>query len=80
MGGALTERDEFVDGGDRDGATDRIAAMDQYVGDKKPMIRLDLFWNDVQPTRDATPDFRAFDARVDAAYGQGVRVLLILDY
>jgi hypothetical protein len=70
----------FIDGSDAAGRPGRVAAMDAYVGDKKPILRLDLFWNDVQPARDASPNWTSLDGSVDAAYAQGVRVLLILDY
>ncbi|BFU47402.1 hypothetical protein KRMM14A1004_56390 [Krasilnikovia sp. MM14-A1004] len=70
----------FNGGGDRDGEVDRLSAIDQYVGDKKPIMRFGLDWNDIQPSRDATPDFRKLDRLVDAAHEQGIRVLLILGY
>jgi len=58
----------------------RFAAMDDYVGDKKPIVRVDLYWNLVQPSRDVAPDWSRIDGEIDAAYEQGVRVLLVLDY
>jgi hypothetical protein len=72
----------FVDGGggSYEGQASRIAAMDAYVGDKKPIVRVDLVWNLVQPTRDVAPNWTDLDRVIDAAYEQGVRVLLILDY
>src|SRR4051794_26932414 len=70
----------FVDGSDAAGRASRVAAMDAYVGDKKPIVRLDMFWNDVQPNRGDAPNWTKLDGYVDAAYQQGVRVLLILDY
>ncbi|BCY07271.1 cellulase family glycosylhydrolase [Actinoplanes sp. L3-i22] len=70
----------FIDGADTEGRPDRIAAMDDYLGDKKPIIRLDLQWDQVQPTSDGAPNWQRLDQTVDAAYARGVRVLLILDY
>ena len=70
----------FIDGSDPAGRAGRIADMDAYVGAKKPIIRIDLFWDQVQPCATCTPNWTALDAMVDAAYTQGVRVLLILDY
>ena len=58
----------------------RFAAMDDYVGDKKPIVRVDLYWNLVQPSRDVAPDWSRIGGEIDAAYEQGVRVLLVLDY
>ncbi|MFD0517855.1 hypothetical protein [Paractinoplanes durhamensis] len=70
----------FNDGSDQEGQVGRIAAMDAYVGDKKPIIRVDLYWHLVQPDRDVAPDWSRIDGVIDAAHEQGVRVLLILDY
>jgi hypothetical protein len=70
----------FIDGSDPAGRPGRIAEMDAYIGDKKPIIRLDLSWDRVQPCATCPPDWAALDAQVDVAYAQGVRVLLILDY
>ncbi|GAA2714098.1 hypothetical protein [Actinoplanes palleronii] len=70
----------FADGGGPDNAVDRITAMDEYLGDKKPLLRLDLFWDDVQQCATCAPDWSDLDPRVDAAYERGARVLLVLDY
>src|SRR5687768_4064942 len=70
----------FIDGSDPAGRAGRIADMDAYVGAKKPIIRIDLFWDQVQPCATCPPNWTALDAMVDAAHAQGVRVLLILDY
>ncbi|GIF18966.1 hypothetical protein BJ973_006013 [Actinoplanes tereljensis] len=70
----------FIDGSDQEHQVDRIAAMDAYVGDKKPIVRIDLYWHLVQPSRDRAPDWTKLDRVIDAAYEQGVRVLLVLDY
>ncbi|MDI6097112.1 RICIN domain-containing protein [Actinoplanes sp. NEAU-A12] len=72
----------LIDGGDRAGAVGRIPEMDAYLGAKKPILRLDLFWNDVQPVEGGPMDWTVnrLDEQVDAAYEQGIRVLLILDY
>ncbi|MEU8661698.1 ricin-type beta-trefoil lectin domain protein [Actinoplanes philippinensis] len=72
----------FADGGDADTSVGRIAAMDEYLGPKKPILRLDLFWELLQPQRGGPIDWNAgrLDDRVNAAHEQGVRVLLILDY
>ncbi|GIF17240.1 hypothetical protein [Actinoplanes teichomyceticus] len=73
----------FAEGGgngDDASSIDRITAMDEYLGDKKPIIRLDLLWDNVQKCSTCAPDWRALDPRVDAAYERGARVLLILDY
>jgi hypothetical protein len=70
----------FTEGGSLAGLADRLDAMDAYVGARKPMLRLDLNWANVQPAGDAEPDFTALDTVVDAAAARGIRVLLILDY
>lgn len=70
----------FIDGGDPAGRPGRVAEMDAYLGDKKPIVRLDMFWNDVQPNRGTPPNWKILDDHVNAAYQQGARVLLILDY
>ncbi|MFI5495875.1 hypothetical protein [Actinoplanes sp. NPDC051859] len=70
----------FIDGGDLESRPGRIAAMDEYVGNKKPIIRVDLYWHEVQPSRHVAPNWTRLDGVVDAAYERGVRVLLILDY
>ena len=70
----------FIDGGDAAGAPARIAAMDEYAGNKKPIVRIDLFWDDVQPCATCVPQWQRLDALVNAANQQGMRVLLILDY
>src|SRR4029453_8674125 len=70
----------FIDGGDQAGAAGRIAAMDDYVGAKTPVVRLDLFWSDVQACATCPPQWGRLDALVGAAAARGGRVLLILDY
>ncbi|GAA2875409.1 hypothetical protein Acy02nite_76740 [Actinoplanes cyaneus] len=70
----------FSDGSDTEGRPERIAAMDDYLGEKKPIVRLDLQWDQVQPTRDGALNWQKLDQNIDAAYARGVRVLLILDY
>jgi hypothetical protein len=70
----------FIDGGGDDGAPARIAAMDDYVGAKTPVVRIDLFWSDVQDCATCPPKWGRLDTLVGAAAARGVRVLLILDY
>ncbi|MFI5935089.1 hypothetical protein [Actinoplanes sp. NPDC051494] len=70
----------FAEGSATAGLVGRLDAMDAYVGDRKPILRLDLNWQGVQPTAGATPDFSALDPVVDAAYARGIRVDLILAY
>ncbi|WP_198029012.1 hypothetical protein [Actinoplanes sp. N902-109] len=70
----------FAEGAVTTGLAGRLDAMDAYVGDRKPIVRLDLDWQGVQPTAAATPDFRKLDPIVDAAHDKGIRVLLILAY
>jgi len=70
----------FIDGGDAPDVPGRLAAMDDYVGDKKPIVRIDLFWNDVQPCPACPLEWSRLDALVDTANARGMRVLLILDY
>jgi hypothetical protein len=70
----------FSDGSDTEGRPERIAAMDDYLGEKKPIVRLDLQWDQVQPTRDGALNWQKLDQNIDAAHARGVRVLLILDY
>ncbi|MEU4624869.1 hypothetical protein AB0G04_33470 [Actinoplanes sp. NPDC023801] len=69
----------FSDGSTEKSRPERVAAMDEYVGDKKPIIRLDLQWDKVEET-EGVYDWTKLDDTVDVAYAQGVRVLLILDY
>ena len=68
----------FIDGGDAPGAPARIAAMDDYVGDRKPVVRIDLFWSDVQPCATCAPRWERLDALVDAAHRRGMRVRFTL--
>lgn len=70
----------FVDGADPAGAPDRLAAMDEYVGDKKPIVRIDLFWDQVQPCATCPLTWTRLDSLVNTAHDRGMRVLLILDY
>jgi hypothetical protein len=70
----------FIDGSDPAGRTDRVADMVSYLGGKKPIIRMDIFWNDVQACATCAFDWSRLDATVGAAAAQGARVLLILDY
>ncbi|AGZ39342.1 hypothetical protein AFR_05265 [Actinoplanes friuliensis DSM 7358] len=70
----------FSEGGSLDGLAGRLDAMDAYVGDRKPMLRLDLNWSAVQPAATDEPRFTALDPVVDAAAARGIRVLLILNY
>jgi hypothetical protein len=70
----------FADGSDPAGRVGRLAAMDEYVGDKSPIVRLDAFWNDVQKCKGCAFDWSPIDPTITAAHERGMRVLLILDY
>ena len=70
----------FAEGSATAGLTARLAAMDAYAGDRKPILRLDLDWQGVQPDPAVAPDFGKLDPIVDAANERGLRVLLILAY
>jgi hypothetical protein len=70
----------FSEGSATAGLVDRLDRMDAYVGDRKPIVRLDLNWWGVQQCAGCTPNFQALDPIVDAASARGIRVLLILDY
>ncbi|MEV6596068.1 hypothetical protein AB0M36_04290 [Actinoplanes sp. NPDC051346] len=71
----------FIEGGvDVQRRVDLIPVMDEYVGDKKPIIRIDLGWNFIQSCATCPVDWTELDRSVDAAYAQGMRVLLILGY
>jgi hypothetical protein len=70
----------FVDGSDEAGRVARVADMVDYVSPKKPILRLDIFWDTVQACAACGFDWTRLDPVVDAAAAQGVRVLLILDY
>jgi len=63
----------------------RLQREDEYVGDKKPTIRVDLDWYWLEQTSCEGPctdrlDWRGIDKTVNAAHKLGIRVLLILDY
>ncbi|GLW29036.1 hypothetical protein Areg01_19760 [Actinoplanes regularis] len=76
----------FIDGSHEAARADRIPAMDDYAGDKKPIIRLDLSWDRVQPNAPVEAAdwddlyWGHLDGVIDTAYQRGMRVLLILDY
>ncbi|MEV6304363.1 hypothetical protein AB0M02_33500 [Actinoplanes sp. NPDC051861] len=70
----------FIDGGEQAGRPGRVVAMDDYLPDRKPIVRLDLSWDQIQPDEDVAPEWSRLDAHVDAAHARGMRVLLILDY
>src|SRR5690242_16498213 len=56
----------FAEGGTPAGLPTWLDAMDAYVGDKKPIIRLDLDWWYVQPEPTATLHWDQLDPLVDA--------------
>ncbi|MEV4352655.1 hypothetical protein AB0J83_50030 [Actinoplanes sp. NPDC049596] len=70
----------FSEGSATAGLTDRLDRMDAYVGDRKPILRLDLNWWAVQDCQTCAPNFAHLDPVVDAAAARGIRVLLILTY
>lgn len=70
----------FAEGGTPADLPGWLDAMDAYVGDKKPIIRLDLDWWYVQPEPTATLHWDHLDPLVDAAAARGMRVLLVLAY
>ncbi|MBL7258508.1 hypothetical protein [Paractinoplanes lichenicola] len=70
----------FSEGAATTGLVGRLDAMDAYVGDRKPVLRLDLDWWGVQDCANCAPDFGKLDAVVDAANARGIRVLLIIGY
>jgi hypothetical protein len=63
----------FSEGAATGGVVDRLDRMDAYVGDRKPILRLDLNWWGVQGCAGCAPDFSALDPIVDAASARGVR-------
>jgi hypothetical protein len=70
----------FSEGAGTAGLVGRLDRMDDYVGERKPMLRLDLNWWGVQGCDSCAPDFSTLDPVVDAAAARGIRVLLILTY
>src|SRR3954454_7205665 len=70
----------FSEGSATVGLVDRLDRMDTYIGDRKPILRLDPNWWGVQGCAGCAPDWSALDPIVDAASARGFRVLLILDY
>ncbi|MBM2614762.1 hypothetical protein JIG36_04230 [Actinoplanes sp. LDG1-06] len=70
----------FSEGAATTGLVGRLDEMDAYVGDRKPVLRLDLDWWSVQSCATCAPDFGRLDPVVDAANSRGMRVLLILGY
>src|SRR5215468_8350507 len=72
----------FAEGGTPADLPQWLDAMDAYVGDLKPIIRLDLDWWYVQPQQcDTCPlHWDHLDPLVDAANARGMRVLIVLAY
>jgi len=70
----------FSEGGGRTDTAAFLDAMDEFVGDRKPIIRLDLNWWGVEGCKGCPLQWDQLDAVVDAAAARGIRVLLILNY
>jgi hypothetical protein len=70
----------FAEGGTPAQLPQWLDAMDTYVGDKKPIIRLDLDWWYVQPSQTGALHWDHLDPLVDAAAARGMRVLLVVAY
>lgn len=72
----------FAEGGAPPGMDRLYADMDTYVGDKKPIVRIDMDWWYLQPERctGCEPHWDRLDPLVDNAAARGMRVLLVLAY
>lgn len=70
----------FAEGSATAGLVDRLDTMDEYVGAKKPILRLDLDWWKAQDCAACPPNFDHLRPIVDAANARGLPVLLILAY
>lgn len=75
----------FAEGGIQPDHVERLDGMDEYVGAKKPIVRVDLTWELLE--RESCPgvcedglEWSTIDEVVNAANRRGIRVLMMLGY
>ncbi|OJF13280.1 hypothetical protein [Couchioplanes caeruleus] len=73
----------FSEGGNHPDLPSRYPAMTAFLEGRTPIIRIELEWWRLQPTRETTNDqlnWGRLDNEIRSANAQGLRVLLILGY
>jgi polysaccharide biosynthesis protein PslG len=75
----------FSEGGIRTSMVDKFDGMRAYLGDRPPIVRVDLNWPGVEPVScpgpcDAGLNWDQIDTVVDAANARDMRVLVVLAY
>jgi hypothetical protein len=78
----FTNRDVgFAEGGTPVTLPGRYPAMQQFLGGQAPIIRIDMEWWFLQPTRETTElNFSRLEPIIRGAHERGFRVLLILGF